>query len=123
MRDFKGLIVWEKAHTFVLEVYNVTRAFPSEERYGLTAQLRKAAASIPTNIAEGCGRDSEPDFARFLSIASGSASESEYHLLLARDLDYLPNSDHERLDGLVNELKKMLGAFRRKLAEPTTSKS
>ena len=123
MRDFKGLIVWEKAHTFVLEVYNVTRAFPSEERYGLTAQLRKAAASIPTNIAEGCGRDSEPDFARFLSIASGSASESEYHLLLARDLDYLPNSDHERLDGLMNELKKMLGAFRRKLAEPTTSKS
>jgi four helix bundle protein len=115
MRDFKELNVWRKAHALVLDVYRTTKDFPPEERYGLTSQLRRAAASIPTNIAEGCGRDSNPDFARFLSIAAGSASEVEYHLLLALDLEYLPSSDHVRLTGLVVEIKKMLDSFRRNL--------
>ena len=115
MRDFRGLLVWQKAHRLTLEVYRATRSFPTEERYGLTAQLRRSAASIPTNIAEGCGRDGERDFARFISIAAGSASETEYHLLLARDLEYLPAPTHDDLYGLVSEVKKMLGAFHRKL--------
>ena len=90
MRDFRDLQVWQKAHRLVLEVYAATRSFPTDERYGLTAQVRRSAASVPTNIAEGCGRDGERDLARFISIAAGSASETEYHLLLARDLEYLP---------------------------------
>lgn len=115
MRDFRDLQVWQKAHRLTLEVYRVTRSFPAEERYGLTVQLRRSAASVPTNLAEGCGRDGERELARFISIAAGSASETEYHLLLARDLEYLPPSDHERLSGLVTEIKKMLGALHRKL--------
>lgn len=116
MRDFRELQVWRKAHQLSLEVYRATRSFPSEERFGLTAQLRRSAASVPTNIAEGCGRGSERELARFLSIAAGSASETEYHLLLTRDLEYLSAAEHERLAGLVNEVKKMLGALHRKLA-------
>ena len=77
MRNFKGLNVWEKAHQFTLDVYRITRDFPDDERFGLTVQLRRAAASIPTNIAEGCGRDGERELARFMSIAAGSASEAE----------------------------------------------
>jgi four helix bundle protein len=120
MRDFKELNVWRKAHVLVLDVYRTTKSFPLEERYGLTNQLRKSAASIPTNIAEGCGRDSNPDFARFLSIAAGSASETEYHLLLALDLEYLSSPDHVRLNGLVVEVKKMLDSFRRSLQNQVT---
>ena len=74
MRDFRDLQVWQKAHRLTLDVYRATRSFPTEERYGLTAQLRRSAASIPTNIAEGCGRDGERELARFISIAAGSAS-------------------------------------------------
>ena len=77
MRDFKDLLVWEKAHRVTLQVYRATRTFPADERYGLTAQLRRSAASIPANIAEGCGRDGERELARFISIAAGSASETE----------------------------------------------
>jgi four helix bundle protein len=115
MRDFRDLQVWQKAHRLTLEVYRATRSFPTEERYGMTAQLRRSAASIPTNIAEGCGRDGERELARFISIAAGSASETEYHLMLARDLEYLPPPEHDRLTGLVTEVKKMLGGLHRKL--------
>ena len=87
MRDFRKLSVWEKSHHFVLRVYRITKGFPHDERFGLTGQLRRAAASIPTNIAEGCGRDSERELARFMSIAAGYASEVEYQLLLACDLN------------------------------------
>jgi four helix bundle protein len=99
----------------VLDVYRATAAFPADERYGLTAQLRRSAASIPTNIAEGCGRDGERELARFLSIAAGSASETEYHILLALDLGYLPRASHDQLHGSVTEVRKMLAAFHRKL--------
>ena len=108
MRDFIKLKVWEKAHQFTLQVYIITKNFPSDERFGLTVQLRRAAASIPTNIAEGCGRDSERELARFMSIAAGSASEAEYQLLLAYDLNYIQDETHKELNQEVNEVKRIL---------------
>ena len=115
MRDFRDLKVWAKAHQLVLDVYRTTRSFPSEERYGLTRDMRRAAASVPTNVAEGCGRTGDRELARFMSIAAGSASETEYQLLLARDLEYLDQESHRRLDGQVNEVKRMLNSFMQKL--------
>jgi len=115
MRDFRELAVWQKPHELVLDIYRATRTFPTEERYGLTGQLHRSAASIPANIAEGCGRDGERELTRFLSIAAGSASETEYHLLLALDLEYLPGATHEDLHARINEVKKMIGAFHRRL--------
>ena len=115
MRDFKQLKVWEKAHSLVLEIYRITHLFPAEERFGLTSQLRRAAASVPSNIAEGCGRGGERELSRFVSIAAGSASEVEYHILLARDLGYLNNEQHQALDMHVNEVKRMLVSFLKKL--------
>ncbi len=100
----------------MLDVYRHSRAFPSEERYALTAHLRRSATSIPSNIAEGCGREGERELARFLSIAAGSATETEYQLLLARDLGYLQDDAHHQLDVQINEVKRMLGGFIRKLA-------
>ncbi len=117
MRDFTELKVWQKAHRFVLDVYRQSLSFPSDERFGLTAHLRKSATSVPSNIAEGCGREGERELARFLSIAAGSASESEYQLLLARDLGYLQSDDHRQLDQQVNEVKRMLNSFIRTLSE------
>jgi four helix bundle protein len=111
MRNFRELKVWEKAHLWVIGVYRVTRTFPAEERFCLVSQLRRSAGSVTANIAEGCGRESSPDFARFLSIAAGSASEAEYHLLLARDLGYLDEESHRELDGQINEVKRMLNSF------------
>lgn len=116
MRDFKELQVWQKAHRFALDVYRHSRGFPAEERFGLTAQLRRAAVSIPSNIAEGCGREGEREFARYLSIAAGSASEAEYQILLARDLSYVTDDAHRQLDAQVNEVKKMLNSFIQKLS-------
>ncbi|MBI3248481.1 MAG: four helix bundle protein [Deltaproteobacteria bacterium] len=115
MRDFKELKVWEKAHVLTLAVYKATAAFPREELYGLTSQIRRSCASIPANIAEGCGRNGEPELARFFHIATGSASELEYHLLLARDLGFLKSQDYEPLTTEVTEVKKMLTAFIHKL--------
>jgi four helix bundle protein len=88
MKDFRQLKVWEKSHQLALSVYKATKKFPKEELYGLTSQIRRASMSIPTNIAEGCGRNTDKEFARFLQIAMGSASETEYQLILARDLEF-----------------------------------
>ena len=115
MRDFKGLKVWQKAHQLVLDIYRATQIFPPDERFGLTAHLRKSATSIPSNIAEGCGRQSEAELARFLSIAAGSAAEAEYQLLLARDLGYFPEQQHRDLDARINEVKRMLNSFIQRL--------
>jgi four helix bundle protein len=90
MRDFRTRKVWQKAHQVTLRVYGATRTFPKDELYGLTSQIRRYAASIPTNVAEACGRSGGAEFARFLNIAMGSASELEYQLLLARDLNWTP---------------------------------
>jgi four helix bundle protein len=89
VRDFRELKVWERSHRLVQDLYDATGNFPREETYGLTAQLRRCSASIPANIAEGCGRSGDAELGRFMLIAMGSASELEYHLLLARDLGYL----------------------------------
>src|SRR5437867_4064168 len=97
MKDFRQLKVWEKAHLLALAVYPITARFPREKTYGLTAQIRRAASSIPSNIAEGCGRDGDAELARFCIIARGSATELEYQLLLARDLTLLHPDDYEQL--------------------------
>lgn len=115
MRNFKQLVVWEKAHDVTLNIYRVTQSFPKAETYGLTSQLRRAASSVPANIAEGCGRNSDAEFAHFLQIAAGSASEVEYNLLLARDLQFIDSTEYETLDSKINEVKRMLNAFLKKL--------
>ncbi len=115
MKDFRELKVWEKAHFLTLQIYKATSVFPREELYGLTSQIRRSCFSIPANIAEGCGRGSDADFARFLQIAIGSTSELEYHLLLAKDLKLIQNSDFEKHAGKVIEIKKMLTTLIQKL--------
>ena len=111
MRDFRELKVWEKAHNLTLAVYRATKPFPSEERFGLTSQMRRSGAPIPANIAEGCGRSGDAELARFMQISMGSASELEYHVLLARDLGFLDADDFKQLADDVTEVKKMLAAF------------
>ena len=98
MKDFRKQKVWQKAHDLALEVYRVTEAFPKREVFGLTSQIRRAVVSIPANIAEGCGRDTDADFARFLQIAISPASELEYHLLLAHDLGFVSDLGYEPLN-------------------------
>ena len=115
MRDFRQLKVWQKSHSLTLAIYQATASFPDEERYGLTSQIRRSCASIPANIAEGCGRDGQVEFARFLAIAAGSASELEYHLLLAHDLRLLDGEVHARLDREVNDIKRMLNVLIQRL--------
>lgn len=107
--------VWHKAHALTLEVYRVSNAFPREEMFGLSSQMRRASSSIPANIAEGCGRGGDGEFGRFLQIAMGSASELEYHLLLARDLGYLDGETHTSLETRVIEIKRMLTGLIRSL--------
>jgi four helix bundle protein len=115
MKDFHELKVWQKAHQLTLAVYRITAGLPREELYGLTSQLRRASSSIPANLAEGCGRNGDAEFARFCSIAMGSASELEYHLLLTRDLKLIPPKDYEDLAERTTELKRMLTALLQKL--------
>jgi four helix bundle protein len=109
--DYRKLQVWERAHRLTLEVYSVTKAFPKEEMYRLTDQICRAAMSIPANIAEGCGRNGDAEFARLLDIAKGSATELDYHLILARDLGYLPISQFERLESEVDGVSRMIAAL------------
>jgi four helix bundle protein len=115
LRDFRELKVWEKAYRLTLDVYKASRSFPREELFGLTSQLRRSAASIPANIAEGCGRDGNAELGRFLQIALGSASELEFHLLLARDTGLLKDGEHGRLSEQAVEVKRMLTSFCQKL--------
>ena len=115
MQDFKKLKVWEKSHDLTLRIYELTSQFPREEIYGLTSQIRRSCASIPTNIAEGCGRGSSADFARFLQIAIGSANETEYLVLLARDLKYLNADQYAELINTTIEVGKMLTALLKRL--------
>lgn len=117
MRDFRKYNVWEQSHLLTLEVYRVTRTFPTEEKYGLTSQLRRACSSIPTNIAEGCGKLSEKDFARFLGISFGSASETGYLILLTRDLAYLDLERYENIQIELVSIKKQLFQLIKKLNE------
>ncbi len=111
MQNYKDLKVWEKSHHFTLKVYEATKTFPREEIYGLTNQLRRASVSIAANIAEGCGKNTKNDFANFLNIALGSANESEYFLILSKDLLYLKQDVYEILFDYINEVKAMLIAL------------
>jgi four helix bundle protein len=115
MQNFRNLKVWEKAHALTLEIYKFSKTFPRDEMYGLTSQMRRASASIGANIAEGSCRRGDVDFARFLQMAAGSASELEYHLLLARDLDLLKMGDYNRLSDEAVEVKRMLASLMQKL--------
>ncbi|MEX2309842.1 MAG: four helix bundle protein [Pirellulales bacterium] len=121
MRDFHGLMVWQKAHTLTLNVYRLTKRFPDDERFGLISQLRRSAASVPANLAEGCGRGGEQEFARFVQIAMGSAAEVEYHLLLAKDLGYLADADFDTLKNTIEEVKRMLASLLRTVREQIRS--
>lgn len=108
MRDFHNLQIWKRSHELTKEIYSTTRLFPKEEMFGLTSQIRRAISSIPTNIAEGCGRGSNADFSRFLQIAVGSASEVEYQLLLVHELGYIQEDNYNKFSKEVVEIRKMI---------------
>lgn len=111
MKNFRDLKVWEKAHHLTLELYKVTKTFPSDEKFGLISQIRRCAASVPANIAEGCGRRGNGEFSRFLQIATGSANELAYHWLLARDLGYIAHSDYGPMEAKITEVQRMLAGL------------
>ena len=115
MRDFHKLIIWQRSHQLALKVYSISKFFPKDELFGLTSQIRRAVSSIPTNVAEGCGRASNKDFAHFLQIAIGSAAEVEYELLLAHDLDYINNSDYQFLTEETVAVRKMIIKYQSEL--------
>ena len=115
MKDFRDLMVWQKAHSLTLSSYRASAAFPKAETYGLAIQIRRCAASIAANIAEGCGKRGNGEFQRFLNIACGSASELEYHFLLAHDLTFLGDLEYQRLNNDVVEVKRMLASLARKV--------
>ena len=115
MGDYAKLEVWERAHRLVLRVYKVSEHFPASEKWGLVTQMRRAAVSIPSNIAEGCGRNGDAEMRRFLKIALGSASELHYHLLLARDLEYLSPAHADEMMGEVGGIRGMLQALCKRL--------
>lgn len=115
MRDFQQLEIWQRSHQLTLNIYTRTQVFPKEELFGLTSQMRRSAASIPTNIAEGCGLDSSSDFRRFLIIAAGSISELQYQLILCKDLRYLNETVFKELLDETSQIRKMLHRFAEKL--------
>src|SRR5436190_7386194 len=114
MKSFKELQVWRKAHEFTLAIYGTTLCFPREELFGLTSEMRRSAASIGANIAEGCGRRSDGEMCRFLQIAPGSAAEIEYHTLLAHDLHLISNQEYRNLSSQADELQRILTALMRR---------
>jgi four helix bundle protein len=118
MQDFKDLKVWTKAHELTLQVYRFTRNFPKEELFGLVSQMRRCSSSIGANIAEGVGRRSDGEFGRFLHIARGSASELEYHLLLAKDLQFLSQECYDGLTRATDEVQRMLTSLTQQV-QPT----
>lgn len=115
MKDYKKFLVWQKSHQLTLDVYKILHSFPKEEMFGLTSQMKRASSSIPTNIAEGCGRNSDKDFARFLVIAFGSANELEYQIILSSDLNFIQSELSEKLLAQFEEVKKMLNGLITKL--------
>ena len=108
MSDYKKLKVWEDAHEFTVDIYNVTQKFPRNEQYGLTSQIRRSASSIPTNIVEGCGQLENGNLIRFLGISKGSAFETEYQLLLAKDLNYITNEEYKLLLAKIQSIIRRL---------------
>ena len=121
MQDFRNLEVWQEAHGLTIEVDRVTTRFPDDERFGLTSQVRRSCASIGANLAEGCGRATDADFARFVQMAMGSASETEYHLLLALDLRFIDEPTYRDLDERIRRIKKMLTSLLKRLRQQPTA--
>jgi len=117
MRNYKDLRVWVEAHQLTLAVYKATNAFPKEERFGLTSQIRRASASIPANLAEGCGRRSDGEMARYVQIAMGSGAELSYHLLLARDLGFENIELYTELNEHLERVMRMLSALSAKVRD------
>ena len=115
MRDFTKLLVWQKSHQLTLKIYKTTKLFPKEELFGLTSQMRRSSSSVPTNIAEGCGRDTKPQLKHFFEIASGSSSELNYQLILSKDLEYISESTFQELSNDSTEIMKMLHAYHAQL--------
>ena len=123
MRNYQDLQVWAKAHALTLDLYRISRGFPKEEIYGVTSQLRRAALSIGSNLAEGCGRRTSSELARFIRIAMGSASELDYQLIVCRDLGYLKHEDFQRIAKNLVEVRKMLTSFLTKVEEQVDGKA
>jgi four helix bundle protein len=123
MRNYRDLQVWTKAHKLTLDLYKLSQTFPREESYGLTSQLRRAAVSIGANLAEGCGRRTSAELARFVRIALGSASELDYHLFLCHDLGFLKDDDFDRVITGLTEVRKMLTSFLMSVEEQIELKS
>ena len=111
MRTFQELIIWQKSHQLTLNIYSISASFPKVEIYGLVSQMRRSSSSIPTNIAEGCGRNSNPEMRRFLIISTGSCSELEYQLILSKDLNYIQATVFKELSESVVEIRKMIYSF------------
>jgi four helix bundle protein len=118
-KTFQDLIVWQRAHQFVLSVYRLSQAFPKSETYGLTSQFRRAAVSIAANIAEGFRKRGKADKVRFFNIAQGSIEESRYYLILAQDLGY---GDVSKLTPLIGEVSKLLDAYMSSILTPSDNK-
>jgi len=108
MRDFKKYEIWQLSHAFTLRIYSSTSLFPKDEMYGIKSQIRRASSSIPTNISEGCGRNSDKEFNQYLNIALGSASETEYLIILSRDLNYIDTETFEILEKEINTIKSKI---------------
>lgn len=121
MQDFKNLRVWQKSHSLTLRVYSATATFPQSEMFGLTSQMRRAALSIPSNIAEGACRGGRKEFARYLNVAVGSAGELEYDLLLASELTLLDRAQYAILEEQTTDVKRMLAGLIRRLRAGSTS--
>ncbi|HEY3973324.1 MAG TPA: four helix bundle protein [Candidatus Sulfotelmatobacter sp.] len=115
MRNYKDLRVWHEAHQLTLAVYKVTMTFPKDERFGMISQIRRCSSSIAANLAEGCGRRSDGEMARFVQIAMGSGSELSYHLLLAKDLGFLSEEGFTPLNSQTERVLKMLSALSAKI--------
>lgn len=115
MRDYRKYEIWKKSHQLALDVYRVTKSFPKEEMYGITSQLRRCSLSIPTNIVEGSGRNSQKEFAHFINIASGSAAETEYLIRFSFDVKYLNENDFNKINEELTSIRKMLNAFHQKI--------
>jgi four helix bundle protein len=115
MKDFRELTVWQDSHKLTLAIYEVTKLFPKEELFILTNQMRRSSSSIPTNIAEGCGRGTNKEFAQFLQIAMGSAYEIDYQLILAKDLNYIQNEKYLTLSEETNKIQRKLASLLKKI--------
>lgn len=122
MQRFQDLKVWQRSHALVLEIHRLTTGFPDAERFGIISQLRRAATSVPTNIAEGTKRQGKQDYARFLNIAEGSQAETEYLITLSRDLGYLEPEVSERPLAEIGEIARMLNALRVKVEQSYSAK-